>query len=372
MLNDQILSLIIRKLSKEASGAELRELEYLLKEYPSFQYFEEILADYWHAHGHLPGEKELSLDSHFNYILRSAEIIKTETEPYPELHSHGRIKNIWLKRSAAAAAILAIAVSLYIFEFSNKTKQANPSGQKTVILAKAGARSKIILPDGTSVWLNSGSSLGYNNSNFNDSVRYVELDGEGFFDVVKDAAHPFIVHTSRLDVKVLGTVFNVKSYSNENTIEATLLKGLIEIERKDIPQAPKIILHEHEKMIFSKQENQVSRSANRAPAAKHTGIEKFPEISIIPVSEYIPDSALTETSWIYNKLIFDGDTFRQLAVKMERWFNVKIYFLNDAPANYRFRGIFENETIEEALQALQLTASFTYKIKGDEIYIDKK
>ena len=83
------------------------------------------------------------------------------------------------------------------------------------------------------------------------------------------------------------------------------------------------------------------------------------------------DSIRIETSWIYGKLLFEGDTFRELAPKMERWFNVKINFKNNMVANYRFRGVFENENIEEALQALQLTASFKYTINDNVVTIDK-
>ncbi len=370
MTEDRIIALFMRKLAGEASNEELEELQFLLNTNPSFQYFEELFTCYWNTHENIIPEKDLSLDSHFNYILRTAQNQNIQDERLANFPILTSKKRTWLKICVAAAAIITAVIAVYIFQPKKPNKQLSSTDQKMVIVAKDGVRSKIILPDGTVVWLNSGSTLSYNNDAFNSSIRSVDLEGEAFFDVVKNAARPFIVHTTKLDIKVLGTVFNVKSYTDENTVEATLLRGLIEVERKDIPKAPKIILHDHEKMIFNEEDAKIIKYDSLKEHTKMAGDKK--EISIIPISNFVPDSARVETSWIYNKLIFDGDTFTQLSLKMERWFNIKIYFLNTAIAAYRFSGTFENETIEEALQALQLTASFTYKIKGNEIYVDKK
>jgi ferric-dicitrate binding protein FerR (iron transport regulator) len=90
-------------------------------------------------------------------------------------------------------------------------------------------------------------------------------------------------------------------------------------------------------------------------------------IAITAVEKNVPDSNKVETSWMYNKLVFNGDSFRDLAVKMERWYNIKIFFKDERLYKYRFAGVFASETVEEALGALQLTASFTYKINDHEI-----
>jgi ferric-dicitrate binding protein FerR (iron transport regulator) len=92
--------------------------------------------------------------------------------------------------------------------------------------------------------VNSGSKLTYE-GNFKGNLREVRLDGEAYFDVVKDALHPFIVHTSGIDIKVLGTAFNVKAYKVDRTIEATLIHGSIEVINQNQPGAPKIMLKPH-------------------------------------------------------------------------------------------------------------------------------
>ncbi|HZK64875.1 MAG TPA: FecR family protein, partial [Puia sp.] len=205
----------------------------------------------------------------------------------------------------------------------------------------------------------------------NTRLREVNLEGEAFFDVVKDASHPFIVHTSAINVKVLGTAFNIKSYPGDKIIETTLLRGMVEITRKDDPSAPKVILKPNEKLVINKTQEPI-RPSSQAAAHSDTGAEGMSNISITPVPMNIPDSDKAETAWMYNKLVFDGDSFEELAAKMERWYNIKITFKNDQLFKYRFKGVFNNETVKEALDALQLTAAFTYNIKGNIVVLNKE
>ena len=242
--------------------------------------------------------------------------------------------------------------------------KAKHTAVKNEVMAKKGARSRIILPDGTQVWLNSDSKIQYDKS-FDDTIREVTLDGEAYFDVVKNPKRPFIVHTSNIDIRVLGTAFNVKSYSQEKTIETTLIHGLVEVTDKNEPQLSKIILRPKEKLVFNKLETDFEK--NDKTTVKPV-IEKN---AIVPLSKNVADTALKETSWIYNRLDFDGDTFSELAVKMERWFNVKIRFKDEKVANERLHGAFEDESLEEALKVLQLITTFTYKLNNNELEINK-
>jgi ferric-dicitrate binding protein FerR (iron transport regulator) len=86
----------------------------------------------------------------------------------------------------------------------------------------------------------------------------------------------------------------------------------------------------------------------------------------------IPDSEKVETGWMYNRLVFDGDNFQELAAELERWYDVTIIVRDERLNHYHFSGAFANETIEEALKDLQLTADFTYKIHGKEIELYAK
>jgi transmembrane sensor len=224
----------------------------------------------------------------------------------------------------------------------------------------------MLLPDGSKVWLNSESRIEYNR-NFNDTIREVTLEGEAFFDVVKDKTRPFIVHTSDIDIRVLGTAFNVKSYPKEPSIETTLIRGLIEVTNKNEPTSPKVILYPQNKLVFNKV---AAPTQPASPQSKAIALHKPFAIAALPRN--VADSALVETSWIYNKLIFDGETLRDNAAKMERWYGVKIKFRGDKVGNTPIRYPLANETVEEALKALQIIEPFNYKRNGNEIEISKK
>jgi ferric-dicitrate binding protein FerR (iron transport regulator) len=250
-----------------------------------------------------------------------------------------------------------------------------PAAAKTVkgeeVLARAGARTRMVLPDGTQVWLNSNSKLKYNNG-FNTGAREVGLEGEAYFDVVKDLQHPFIVHTSSLDIKVLGTAFTIKSYPQDETIEATLLRGMIEVTRKDNPNTPRVILKPNEKLVFNKQLPAIVLPGRSRDSVSARPPAAMPDMAVNSIRLDIPDSNKVETAWMYNRLVFNGDTFKELALKMERWYNVKITIRDESLGRCRFGGAFANETVEDAFRALQLTTAFNYKISGNEIELYAK
>ena len=214
--------------------------------------------------------------------------------------------------------------------------------------------------------MNSNSRLKYSAA-FDQTNREVVLEGEAYFEVAKDARLPFIVHASSIDIRVLGTSFAVKSYPQDETIEATLLKGTIEISRKDNPGGAWIILKPNEKLVFSKSFTPHDRTG-ASPSVPVPTIAAIPNIAVNAIRQDIPDSDKVETAWLYNRLVFDGDRFRQLADKMERWYNIRIVIRDSSLNNYRFSGIFGNETPEEALKALQMVRdfSFTHKNNGYE------
>ena len=175
------------------------------------------------------------------------------------------------------------------------------------------------------------------------------------------------MHTSGIDIRVLGTAFNVKSYPADKTVETTLLRGLVQVTRdNDAVQKP-IFLHPNEKIIITK---------NDIPAVDNTSEKIAVNNKYIPVIYKIThlDStgnkdAPIETAWINNRLIFRGDSFKELAAKLERWYNVSIIFEDEKAKQLNFTGSFENETVEQAFAALKTAASFKYEIKDNKVYI---
>ena len=211
------------------------------------------------------------------------------------------------------------------------------------------------------VWLNASSNLTYE-KDFGKDLREVNLVGEGFFNVVKDPAHPFVIHTKVLDVKVLGTEFNVKAYPNDAYTETSLIRGSVEVTIKNRPNE-RHYLKPNEKMSVANDILNVAEKTNE--------ISK-PIILTEPLTYYHADSTVVETSWVENKLIFqENETFREVALKMERWYGVHISFGDDGVAEIRPFGSFTNETITQALDALREGFRFNYKINGDDIVITK-
>lgn len=361
MINEQLARLISRKISGEATAEELQELEQWLHRHPEDQYFADMFFSYWSNQSSHPPEADIAADLHFSNILARAS--KTETDA-PVTPSKS-IKVVGLFKKIAVAAFIASAIFIPAILLKSKEKKLITQS-KNEVMAKKGARSKIILPDGTQVWLNSESRIEYDHS-FNDSTREVTLDGEAYFDVAKDIKRPFIVHTSSIDIRVLGTAFNVKSYPKEKTIETTLIHGEVEITKINEPQLAKVILRPKEKLIYNRPEH--NPDDKEAGSVQQVPGQQAPDMAIVALPRNVADTSLKETSWVYNRLVFEGDTFRELALKMERWFNIKIEFKSERVANYRLRGVFENEDVDEAFKALQLISTFKYKINEYEIEI---
>lgn len=265
--------------------------------------------------------------------------------------SLSKSKSKWfLLKIAAAILVVVIALSVllpYLTEIS--------TGQ--IASTERAAKKSFTLPDGSKVVLNAESKLIYPKA-FGDKHRRVTLVGEGFFDIAKDPKHPFIIHTEQMDIKVLGTSFNLKSYPGDQFSETTLLSGAIEVTLKERP-ADRVTLRPSEKLIVKnsniKDEHPETKPNNDA-LTQITHLQKV-------------DNTVVETSWIYNKLIFKEQSFANVSKMLERAYDVKIDFLNQDLKQLTFTGHFEKESITDILNALRLVEPFSYKVKNNRIII---
>jgi len=369
---DRIYELIARRLSGEATAEEEQELNAYLQQHAGDQYLYDILSKYWSGYANREQEEANDEEERFRRIMEGVNNPIQQPAETPEQIPVRTISGQKWAYYAAAASLLLVVALLFLFLNNKKaslTTVAAKQPQLSEVSAKPGSRSKLILPDGTQVWLNAESRITYLNT-FNKALREVNLEGEAYFDVTHDANRPFIVHTSGIAIKVLGTAFTVKSYAADRTIEATLLRGSIEVTKNNDPAAPKVILRPHEKLVYNKEEQHIATQAPNSDATTPSSAETGISVTTVPKDK--PDSILKETSWVYNKLVFDGDRFDELALKLERWYNVHITFKQSTLKQYRFKGTFENETIEQALEALKLTVPFEYTINGNDIEIYRK
>lgn len=364
-----VWNLIAKKLNCEAAPEELKELEDILRKNPDLHYPIQTIMDLWSPSHTLVDQEEAqsAFDRHMNRMRELNIPIHSTDEGYPFLVDQARRtrkRNFWLLSSTLL--LLLLFTGAYFFKTSSTVPATvNAAAPKTIsqVTTQYGSKTSLVLPDGTKVWLNSGSTLSYD-KNFDVKLREVVLSGEGFFDVVHNAEKPFIIHTAKINIKVLGTRFNVKSYPTNKTTEASLIRGSIEVSFKDIP-SEKIILKPNEKIVVATDDVHLRKVETKK-------IQKIVNQPIVAVQHltYEPLSgANIETSWVENKLIFQDESFEDLARQMERWYGVNISFKDIETQELHFTGIFKNESIMAALEALKLSNNFNYKITGNSITI---
>jgi transmembrane sensor len=362
MQNDRLWHLVSKKLAKEATADELAELEELLRQHPEMHYAIQHIQDLWKLKPVASPETSEAFRKHLDRLRAKGIDLQPGVNAILEQPQQPGSRQVKKYLLGALALVATFVITIVIIN-RPPVQADNPGIARNFneISTRNGSRTKISLPDGSTVWLNAGSKLVYN-KNFDSQLREVTLTGEGYFDVVKNPEKPFIIHAGKVDIKVLGTLFNVKSYPGEKLTEASLIRGSIEVMIKDRPEE-KIILKPNEKIIVSNDQ------ATEKPDGIRPVERNEPIVAISHLSYEPTDSTIIETSWVENKLIFQNESFKDLAIKMERWFGVTIQFDNEEVQKLRFRGSFTHETIHQALAALKITGGFNYKIEQDHILI---
>jgi ferric-dicitrate binding protein FerR (iron transport regulator) len=369
MVNEEIWNLIAKKLSGEANPDELLELEKALRLDPDLHYSLQAIQDVWASR---PGLPEDFIEKTF---ADHEERLRSVVKDYPDEANVPAVPDPFPdKKGNRRLPLLVLAGLLVVFLGTYYAVQPHPGSAATArsaekkpseVSTQYGTRTKLLLPDGTSVWLNSGSRLTYD-STYGEANREVSLTGEAFFDVAKNKQIPFVIHTGKINIKVLGTAFNVKSYPGDRTIETSLIQGRIEVTFKDHSQSS-VILHPNQKLVVENDPEEAVR------AAKITASQpvKAAAVTINPVSHFGPDSLITETAWVANLLVFQDESFTDLAKKMERWYGIHMVIEDQSLDTLHFTGSFEKENIRQALTALQLLSKFNFTIRNGEVHIQK-
>lgn len=279
-----------------------------------------------------------------------------EQAPVVQMEVHKTIrprKNLSWILKLSAAAVLFSAVFFTIRYFTNNRKADK------IFLASFGERKNIQLPDGTDVTLNAGSKIEIK-GNFGSATRDVYLQGEAFFDVKHNDKLPFIVHTPAMDVKALGTAFNVKAYQEETITETSLIRGLIEITLKENNNRT-MLLYPNQKLQW---DHTLSKTMTDNPYSKEKAVDTT--ANLVKKLSITDDGNIREVAWKENKLMFEDELFADIAILLERWYGVHIQFKDNTIRNYRFTGIFEKEGIMTILDLMKESKPFTYKIESDE------
>ena len=360
-VEEKINELIVKYLDNEISGEELNDLlQWIKDDTENFRYFIEM-KDIWYSSETIDSDESTGEKA----LLRFRN-------KYPENDSSFRRPGqlIRISMQIAASILLACLLSFSWLWLSGKKATQSDTGKGFAqIYIPRGQKGQITLNDGTRVWLNSNSILKYP-SGFGNGYRKIILDGEAYLEVSKDPAHPFFVETSSVTLRVLGTSFNVKCYSKENTVETTLIEGSLEIlsGNSGIKRMKKVTLKPNEKAVFQKFSNQISVDVLDIPGQKNKSrnrsIEKSP-ISITQVESII--------SWKDNHLIFRDESFEEIAKKMESWYGVEIRIEDEKLKTYRFTGKFiYNETIDQVMEVISRTTPLRYSLNKNTLVIQSK
>ena len=247
---------------------------------------------------------------------------------------------VWLK--VAAAVILLIGCNYFWYTYTeNLTEVYTNADSPYEIKVPAGSRTNIVLPDGTEVSLNAGSVLRYHRG-FGIRERNVTLDGEGYFKVAKNAEVPFFVKTNDVQVQVVGTVFNVRAYDDDNYVMVSLLEGRVNLATLS---GSVMKLFPSEQAFYDKNTGRMEKMKSNASSA-----------------------------WLDGGLTFEDAPFADIAHRLERKFQVKISLESERLKAERFSGCFNsNQSINDILGEINVEKQYTWKVSGDTIFItDKK
>lgn len=223
--------------------------------------------------------------------------------------------------------------------YDSEVHEAEPS--YVTVNIPNGRKFKIVLADGTNVYLNSGSSLRYPTFFKSDAPRSVTLSGEAFFEVAKDKDHPFTVESDAMKINVIGTKFNVTNYPETKTIRTVLVEGSVSLF--DSEMGSSIILKPNQKSEWDKE-------------------HKTLNIEDVDIYNY--------TAWMDGKLIFRKASFIAISHALERKYDVEIQIDNEALNKEIFDASFDVETIDEVLASFQHSYAFNYNIENDKIIIN--
>lgn len=251
-----------------------------------------------------------------------------------------RISRITLKEMYRYVAVVLLTLCSS-FAFNYFLEKSEPLAMHKITVP-AGQRINIDLPDGSNVWLNANTTIEFPLS-FTKENRIIYLDGEAFFDVKRNEKHPFVVHTDRYNVKVLGTKFNVDAYSDSENFETTLINGKVSLTAHSNTNK-EIILMPNQKAIL-----------------------QDGKLNIENIDDF------TQYRWIEGLICFKRAEFKSIMKKFEKYYEVKIIINNKKVSQHIFTGKFRQaDGIEYALRVLQKDISFKFRrdLNKPIIYIE--
>jgi transmembrane sensor len=351
-------------LVQEESFSRDTELKEWLHNEPDNRRILDEYTDLWQGCIKARNKEDYHEQEAWERMVGSLQMKGTETEGSKSVDFLPVLKGI----AAAAVAALLFGIAGYFALRAYNSRQHPLTYSEYSV--PYGSKSRMILPDSSIAWLNAGSKIVIS-SHYGLQNREITLEGEAHFTVVP-AQKPFRVKTFSLTVEALGTVFNVKAYPEEKTVETTVEEGAVKItDNLSGKPAGKntIVLTNQRATYWIVQE----KTDKMKPEDKTTGFSRFDGTELqgkerpgqISVAKNIAPEIYT--SWKDEKWIIEREELQFLAVKLERRYNVRIIFRDEKLKKYVFSGVLKDETLGQVLEYIKLTAPIGYKVQLDQV-----
>ena len=376
-ISNQIIGQITGFLAGELSPDEVESLQqWLAKSDGNRRYFEEMKAT-WQASG--------SIDTSVTYRSEKAWQKVAGKQPVMTYSNRQKVsinlispkaKHIIRRTLQVAAAVAVIfsggaLTSYFVLKpgIERAEKLTILAGSEYKVVVPRGARSTYVLPDGSIVVLNAASKITHA-IDYGFSSREITLEGEAYFDVKTNPDKPFTVHTSDIDVYAFGTAFNIKAYPEDPTIVTTLERGELKVNSRN-DNSLDVTLKPEQNVVYYKSEPIASKQEKTKNDTRLSSVEKN-EIPVVTVTEDVKIGLYT--SWKDSEWLIESQTFGELAGSLERRYDIRMIFGSNELKNYRFSGTIRNETVEQILNVLTITAPMKYTIEQGTVrlQIDSK
>ena len=354
--------LLSLKLSGDATESQLAEISTMLKVNPSLQFLYDQMIEPVYCEKEAASKADQAYATHYVKMQLAGMFDSANNQNLePELEKPTGFSKRKLAFIGIAAGIFTIFFINYSLRLDKSvTKQTNNAFVNEVV-TKRGSKSSIKLPDGTIVRLNTDSRLTYLNFTAGKN-REVTLIGEAYFDVAHDSSRPFIIHTGKINIKVLGTSFNVRNYPQDKELETSLIKGKIEVSLESRPEDI-ITLKPTEKLIIAKEQDELATATKVKSSIDN-------KVVLTSITYLRADSLVAETSWLNDKMVFVNQPLDKIAIELERKYAITVSFKDEKVKKYRYTGVFENVSLEKVFQLIKYSKNINYKIDDKNIVIE--
>jgi len=349
-MNEDIKISIVKYITGQASEAESFEVKEWIKSSPENEAYYIQLYETWHNSLYI-NKDSVDVDKAFNTFYRK------NIEPDVPAYRRLTLGRHWL--GIAASLVLLCMAGIYYYKKNNTAEQ-----WLTVKVAKGTTR-KLTLPDGSSVWINSGSNIRYSRA-FGVNNRTVFLSGEAYFDIAPSGKNiPFLVKAGQFTIRDVGTVFNVKAYPDEKIFETAVVEGKVSVEGVLTENAD----YQSKVFLDAKQVLKINRQASVSMAKpKNVKTESLEPVKVVQIEE----SQFNEyNGWKDNLLVFENDSFEEIAKVLERRYNVKIFINDENLKGYHYTGTFRNlSNINTVFKVIKETTPINYVVNGNAITVE--